>query len=283
MLTRAVRFFLRLLSFGAATAVASIIAGPTVAADAAAITQATELKPETKTIDLASVRKRTAAPQTDRVISALALEHKGTNEQVAIRDERYEARFAHLQAQNRPTATPKATRTPTQSVPIVTASTPNVTSTPTERVIETPTPTPKPTASPTPIIKHLQNTGKVASMIAFARAQLGEPYVFAGAGPNVWDCSGLTLKAFASVGISIGTHSATNQYYTAADRGDLVDYANRKPGDLIFYTDGSGDMYHVTIYTGGGMMIEAPREGVPVREVPVRAYDRASKVARFIR
>lgn len=282
MLTRVVRFFLRLISFGAATAVASIIAGPTVAADAAAFTQAAELKPETKSIDLASVRKRTAAPQTDKVISALALEHKGATEQVAIRDERYEARFAHLAAQSTPRATVKPKRTPTQSVPIITTPTPTVTATPKATPTASASAAATPKATP-PVIKHLQNTGKVAAAIAFARAQLGEPYVFAGAGPYAWDCSGLTLKAFASVGISIGTHSATNQYYTAADRGELVPYADRRPGDLIFYGDGSGDMYHVTIYTGGGMMIEAPREGVPVREVPVRAYDRASKVARFIR
>jgi cell wall-associated NlpC family hydrolase len=51
-------------------------------------------------------------------------------------------------------------------------------------------------------------------------------------------------------------------------------------GDLIFYTDGGGDMYHVALYSGSGMMIEAPYDGVPVREVPVRAYQRVAEVAR---
>ena len=57
-------------------------------------------------------------------------------------------------------------------------------------------------------------------------------------------------------------------------------YAQVRVGDLIFYTDGGGDMYHVAIYSGGGMMIEAPYPGVPVREVPVRAGDRVAQVAR---
>ena len=67
----------------------------------------------------------------------------------------------------------------------------------------------------------------------------------------------------------------------AASQGKLVSYANRQPGDLLFYTDGGGDMYHVTIYSGNGNMIEAPYEGQNVREVPVRGYQLVGQVARF--
>ncbi len=57
-------------------------------------------------------------------------------------------------------------------------------------------------------------------------------------------------------------------------------YSQARVGDLVFYTSGGGDMYHVTVYSGPGMMIEAPYDGVPVREVPVRSNQRAAYVAR---
>ena len=107
------------------------------------------------------------------------------------------------------------------------------------------------------------NTSQAAGAVSFAREQIGDMYQFAGAGPNVWDCSGLTMQAYASVGLSIGGHSATNQYDVAQANGQLVPYSQAQAGDLVFYTDGGGDMYHVAIYSGGGMMIEAPYDGCP--------------------
>lgn len=124
------------------------------------------------------------------------------------------------------------------------------------------------------------NSAQAASAVAFARDQLGDPYRFAGAGPSGWDCSGLTMQAYASVGIGIGGHSATAQYALARTQGKLAPYSQVRVGDLIFYSDGGGDMYHVAIYSGAGLMIEAPYPGVPVREVPVRSADRVSQVAR---
>jgi cell wall-associated NlpC family hydrolase len=131
-----------------------------------------------------------------------------------------------------------------------------------------------------PVSAGAPNTAQAAGAVAFARDQIGDAYRFAGAGPSSWDCSGLTMQAYASVGIGIGGHSATAQYDLAKAQGKLVPYAQVQVGDLIFYTDGGGDMYHVAIYSGSGMMIEAPYPGVKVREVPVRAGDRVAKVAR---
>lgn len=116
------------------------------------------------------------------------------------------------------------------------------------------------------------NASAAAGAIAFAYAQLGKPYVFAGAGPDAWDCSGLTKAAYASVGVYIGAHLVSSQYYTMQAQGRLVPIGQMVPGDLIFYADGGG-FYHVTLYVGDGMMIEAPRPGVPVRVTPVRYYD----------
>ncbi|THG30220.1 NlpC/P60 family protein [Naasia lichenicola] len=109
------------------------------------------------------------------------------------------------------------------------------------------------------------SSSAVGTAISFARAQIGEPYVFAGAGPSSWDCSGLTMQAYSAAGIYIGGHSSNAQYNYARNTGRLVPYADRQAGDLIFWQDG-GDVYHVAIYTGGGMMIEAPYEGLNVRE-----------------
>ncbi|UTT63311.1 C40 family peptidase [Microcella humidisoli] len=141
-----------------------------------------------------------------------------------------------------------------------------------------PTPSPPPAASgPTP------KPAIVTAAIAFARAQLGEPYQYGASGPNSWDCSGLTMMAYSAGGLAIGGHSVSAQYNRAASRGLLVSYSQALPGDLIFYSYGgsaSGSKYHVTIYLGNGQMIEAPSPGKPVRIVPVRTYDRIPVVAR---
>lgn len=134
---------------------------------------------------------------------------------------------------------------------------------------------PEPVAEvPAPIV------GKAAAAIAYARKQIGDRYALGGSGPSSWDCSGLTLMSYSSVGIALGTHSATNQYRTARAKGQLVPLSQLEPGDLLWYSEGDGDMYHVTIYSGNGKMIEAPYAGVPVREVPMRYYDLVSTAGR---
>lgn len=127
-------------------------------------------------------------------------------------------------------------------------------------------------------------TSAVDGAIAYAKAQLGEPYQLGGMGPDVWDCSGLTKASYASVGVYIGTHSSTDQYNYMAAQGRLVPFGQAQPGDLIFYSDGGSATnprkYHVTIYLGGGMMIEAPNPSAPVRIVSARASDRVPYVGR---
>jgi len=137
-----------------------------------------------------------------------------------------------------------------------------------------PPPPPTPPVSPNPP-PAAPNSSAVATAIAFASAQLGKPYQFAGSGPDSWDCSGLTKAAYAAAGVYIGAHFVSSQYYTMAGAGRLVPLAEMVPGDLIFYADGGypGSFYHVAMYVGGDQMIEAPREGIPVRIVNVRYYD----------
>ena len=120
----------------------------------------------------------------------------------------------------------------------------------------------------------------VAGAISFAEAQLGKWYVFAGAGPDYWDCSGLTMRAYQAVGVYIGTHSATDQYDTLRASGRLVNLSQVLPGDLLFYSSGGGEMYHVTMAVGNGLMIEAAHPGSQVRIVGIRYGDLMPYVGR---
>lgn len=117
------------------------------------------------------------------------------------------------------------------------------------------------------------NKELVERAIDFAKEQLGERYVLGGAGPNVWDCSGITMKSYAAAGVYIGWHSATAQYNVLAAQKKLVPFQDAQRGDLIWWSQEeafSGDKYHVAIYLGDGMMLEAPNPARTVRIVPVR-------------
>ena len=90
-----------------------------------------------------------------------------------------------------------------------------------------------------------------------AKAQLGKPYVYAAAGPDSFDCSGLTMFAWAAAGVSI-SHNAEAQYQSLPH----VAQSALAPGDLVFF---GNPIHHVGMYVGGGTMIEAPYTGVDVR------------------
>jgi cell wall-associated NlpC family hydrolase len=92
---------------------------------------------------------------------------------------------------------------------------------------------------------------------AFACAQAGKPYQWAAAGPNSYDCSGLTLRSWAQVGVYL-PHNA------AAQRRSMpyVDRANLQVGDLVFYYS---DLHHVAIYVGDNKVMQAPMAGDVVR------------------
>jgi cell wall-associated NlpC family hydrolase len=104
-------------------------------------------------------------------------------------------------------------------------------------------------------------TGKARTVVSFAYAQLGKTYVFGAAGPSHYDCSGLTMAAWATVGVSMA-HSAHEQY----NKFDKVSRANLMPGDLVFFYGGRS---HVGIYVGGGKMIHASQPGEPIVETSI--------------
>lgn len=146
----------------------------------------------------------------------------------------------------------------------------------------TPTPTPSP-SNPTTPTPGPPVASAVAGAIEFAKKQLGKPYALGGAGPNSWDCSGLVKQAYASVGVYIGAHGSTSQYNYLRDQGRLVKIANIQAGDLLFYSTGgstTATKYHVTLYLGGGQMLEAPYPGVNVRITSMRTLDLVPYAAR---
>jgi cell wall-associated NlpC family hydrolase len=90
-----------------------------------------------------------------------------------------------------------------------------------------------------------------------AEAQLGKPYVYAAAGPDSFDCSGLTMYAWAAAGVSL-PHNAEAQYNSLPH----VPMDALEPGDLVFF---GNPIHHVGMFVGNGTMIEAPYTGVNVR------------------
>ena len=108
------------------------------------------------------------------------------------------------------------------------------------------------------------HAAQINQVIGFAKQQLGKDYVLGGAGPNVWDCSGLTKVAYAQIGISIDAgHSATTQWRNGVASGHMHPLSEAQPGDLIFW--GGNDAWHVGISLGGDMMIAAPKPGDVVK------------------
>jgi cell wall-associated NlpC family hydrolase len=99
--------------------------------------------------------------------------------------------------------------------------------------------------------------------LAYAMAQLGEPYVWGAAGPGSFDCSGLTMSAYAHAGLTL-PRTSRSQWYAGPHVG-LVDLA---PGDLLFFADNTSSpstIHHVGMYAGRGLMVEAPYSGASVR------------------
>lgn len=148
---------------------------------------------------------------------------------------------------------------------------------PTPTAGPTPGPTPSPTSHPTPEPTEPTNppstpptdhppapASGVSSAIAFARHQIGDPYVWGATGPNAWDCSGLTMGAWRAGGISLPHYAAAQ--YAASTR---ISPSALRPGDLVFWGSSSSpsSIYHVALYVGNGMIIQAPRTGENVEEV----------------
>ena len=100
-------------------------------------------------------------------------------------------------------------------------------------------------------------SGKGAKALAFALRQQGKPYRFGAAGPGAYDCYGLTLAAWRSVGVSLDRTSQSQIH-----DGTPVAKSNLQPGDLVFFYGSSPD--HVALYAGNGKVVHAPHPGASV-------------------
>ncbi len=132
-------------------------------------------------------------------------------------------------------------------------------------------------AAPTPGPGGLTLTGSTAGngAVTFALAQLGKPYLWGGNGPNAWDCSGLTLAAWATQGVSLGRVT-----YSQAVQGTPVSLQDARSGDLVLTAGSDGtptNPGHVGMVAGvdaGGnvWLVEAPRTGLNVRLTPLTGW-----------
>jgi len=93
-------------------------------------------------------------------------------------------------------------------------------------------------------------------VVSIALQYLGVPYVWGGASPSGFDCSGLTMYAYAKVGVYL-PHNAAMQY----GMGSAVSQSQLAPGDLVFFSG----LSHVGMYIGGGRFVHAPHTGDVVK------------------
>jgi peptidoglycan DL-endopeptidase CwlO len=104
-------------------------------------------------------------------------------------------------------------------------------------------------------------TNVEVTALRYALTRCGDPYVWAAAGPDEFDCSGLVVWAYAQEGITL-------PHYTGDlwNEGVHVSEADLEPGDLVFFY---ADISHVGIYIGNGLMVDAPSAGQDVMIQPI--------------
>ena len=104
-------------------------------------------------------------------------------------------------------------------------------------------------------------SGSAGAAVSYAMAQLGDAYVYGAAGPDAFDCSGLTMMAWSQAGVSLPHSSSAQMGY-----GTPVSTSALQPGDLVFYYS---PVSHVAIYIGNGMIVHAANPSTGVVEAPV--------------
>ena len=121
----------------------------------------------------------------------------------------------------------------------------------------------------------LPTQAQEARVVRFALAQLGKPYLWGGTGPNAWDCSGLTMRAWGAAGVPL-PRTTFQQVLAGAP---VPSTAAMQPGDLIFVAGSDGtpaNPGHVGLYIGlvnaVPFLIHAPQTGKPVEIKPISTW-----------
>jgi cell wall-associated NlpC family hydrolase len=112
---------------------------------------------------------------------------------------------------------------------------------------------------------------RVATAIAYARAQVGKPYRFATAGPDTFDCSGLVMRAWEAAGVRLPRVT-----WDQINAGERITRDRLAAGDLVFTNNGG----HVVLYVGDGQVVNAGHTGVAVRAQPL---PREERVVAYVR
>ena len=111
----------------------------------------------------------------------------------------------------------------------------------------------------------IQATSEQAQIaVDYALAQVGDAYVYGATGPDAYDCSGLTMAAWAQAGVSL-SHSSSVQ----ATQGTSISLSDAVPGDLLFYYS---PISHVGMYIGGGQIVHAANPETGVEIAPATGY-----------
>ncbi|NEA65031.1 C40 family peptidase [Streptomyces sp. SID12488] len=112
---------------------------------------------------------------------------------------------------------------------------------------------------------------KAAKAVAFARAQIGRPCVWGAVGPGSYDNSGLIQAAWKAAGVAL-----PRSVHEQASAGMAISVADVRPGDLVFFHGDAGQVGHVGIFVGDGMMMHAPSPGSRVQEDSIFAAGEAA-------
>ncbi|HSV40715.1 MAG TPA: NlpC/P60 family protein [Nocardioidaceae bacterium] len=113
-------------------------------------------------------------------------------------------------------------------------------------------------------------SGRAAAAVAYALAQVGDSYVYGATGPSSFDCSGLTMMAWAQAGVGLPHSSSAQRGY-----GISVSESELQPGDLVFYYS---PISHVAMYIGNGMIVHAGTPSTGVRIDPIHLMPYAGAV-----
>ena len=254
-----------------ATTLAARAAEALQAASAAAVSAEAALQNAEELQAVAEAAVERIAQERERLIAELA-----DLRETSVEVER--ARQATIDAERAARARAAAgagSTTPPSGDPTPPTSPPPTTPPPTTPPPTTPPPTTPPPTTPPPSDPYGLGTGSQRgsaaqgeAAVTWALGQVGKPYVYGAAGPDSFDCSGLTMRAWGAAGVSIN-RTSRDQYRQVYK----ISYDSMRPGDLIFFgtvASDPGSVYHVMMYIGDGKVVEASRPGIPVRIAPVR-------------